>query len=102
MSNIGTGGSGSWFIRRVLPVVVRRLGPILEDKERMEVALRATDVEWVAVRMPAIAKGPVKPVRTITDGRGLGLSVTAASAAPFLLARTHGPEFLRQTPSLSN
>lgn len=102
MSNIRTGGSGSWFVRRVLPVVVRRLGPILEDKERMEAALRASDVEWVAVRMAAIKKGPVKPVRTSADGRGLGLSVTAASAAAFLVARTHGPAFLRETPSLSH
>lgn len=102
MSNIGTGGSGSWLVRRVLPVVVRRIRPILEDKERMEAALRASDVEWVAVRMAAITKGPVKPVRTSADGRGLGMSVTAASAAAFLLARTQGPEFLRETPSLSN
>jgi hypothetical protein len=52
--------------------------------------------------MAAITNGSVKPVRTSADGRGLGLSVTAASAAAFLLARTEGPEFLRQTPSLSN
>ena len=102
MSNMGTGDSGSWLVRRVVPVVVRRLRPILEDKERMEAALRASDVEWVAVRMAAITKGPAKPVRTSADGRGLGLSVTAASAAAFLLARTQGPEFLRETPSLSN
>ena len=44
----------------------------------------------------------VKPVRTSADGRGLGLTLTAASAAAFLLARAHGPEFLRETPSLSN
>lgn len=102
MSNIGTGGSGSWFVRRAIPLVVRRLNPILEDKERMEAALRASDVEWVAVRMAAIRKGPAKPARTSPDGRGLGLSVTAASAAAFLLARTCGQEFLRETPSLSN
>lgn len=102
MSNIGTGGSGSWFVRRGLLALVRRLRPILEDKERMEGALRASDVEWVAVRMAAITKGPAKPVRTSANGRGLGLSVTAASAAAFLLARTQGPEFLRETPSISN
>ena len=102
MSNIGTGGSGSWLVRRLVPLVVRRLKPILADKERMEAALRASAVEWVAVRMAAITKGPVKPVRTSADGRGLGLTLTAASAAAFLLARAHGPEFLRETPSLSN
>lgn len=103
MSNLGTGGSGPWwFMRLLVPLVARKLLPLVDDKERMEAALRASRVEWVAVRLVAIRPGPAKPVRTSPDGRGLGMTVTDASVAEFLLDRVEGPAFLRETPSLSN
>jgi nucleoside-diphosphate-sugar epimerase len=102
MSNVGTSGSGSWLVRVVLPLVFRWLRPILDDKLRMESALRASPVEWVAVRLVGIKQGPAKPVRVTADGKGLGLTITASSIAEFLLARTTGAEFVRQTPSISN
>lgn len=103
MSNIGAGGSGTWLATRVvIPVFLRWLQPILEDKDRMEAALRASAIDWVSVRLPMIVDGPVRPVRVSADGRGLGLSITAASAAEFLLAQVSDDGFLRQTPSISN
>jgi nucleoside-diphosphate-sugar epimerase len=37
MSNVGAGGSGSWFANRfVIPLFLRWLLPIIEDKNRME------------------------------------------------------------------
>ncbi|MBK8251758.1 MAG: NAD(P)H-binding protein [Polyangiaceae bacterium] len=103
MSNVGTGGSGPWLLNRVVvPLFLRWLMPIVDDKERMESALKASSVEWIAVRLVAITEGAAKPVRTTQDGRGLGFTITASSAAEFLLARATGAEFLRQTPSISN
>jgi uncharacterized protein YbjT (DUF2867 family) len=103
MSNIGAGGSGTWLARHiVVPVFLRWLQPILDDKDRMEAALRASTVDWVSVRLPMIVEGPAKLVRVSADGRGLGLSITAATAAEFLLAQVSGDGFLRQTPSISN
>ncbi|MFO0554350.1 MAG: NAD(P)H-binding protein [Polyangiaceae bacterium] len=103
MSNVGTGGSGPWLLNRiVVPLFFRWLRPIVDDKERMERALRDSSLEWIAVRLVGITEGPAKPIRTTADGKGLGLTITAASIAEFLLARATGPEFLRQTPSISN
>lgn len=103
MSNVGAGGSGTWFANRiVIPLFLRWLSPILEDKDRMEAALRTSSVEWVSVRLPNIVEGPERPIRVSHDGRGIGLSITAASTARFLLARATGSEFLRATPSVSN
>lgn len=103
MSNVGAGGSGLWLVNRVLvPIFLRWLQPILDDKDRMESALRASPVEWISVRLVGIAEGPAKPIRTSEDGKGLSFTITASSIAEFLLARTTGPEFLRQTPSISN
>ena len=103
MSNVGTDGSGHWLVNRVVvPVFFRWLRPIVEDKERPEAALRASSIEWVAVRLVGITEGPAKSVRATADGRGLGFTITAASVADFLLARATGREFLGQTPSISN
>ncbi len=103
MSNVGASGSGPWLVNRVVvPVFLRWLRPIIDDKERMESALRASALEWVAVRIVGITEGAAKPVRTTEDGKGLGLTITAPSVTEFLLARATGPDFLRQTPSISN
>lgn len=103
MSNVGAGGSGTWVANRiVIPLFVRWLRPILEDKDRMEAALRESDLAWVSVRLPNIIEGPEKPLRVSDDGRGIGLSITATSAARFLLACASAPDFVRATPSISN
>jgi len=103
MSNVGAGGSGTWFASRiVIPLFLRWLQPIIEDKDRMEAALAASSVEWVSVRLPNIVDGPDKPLRTSKDGRGIGLSITAASTARFLLEQVTSSEWVRSAPSISN
>lgn len=103
MSNVGAGGSGTWFANRiVIPLFLRWLVPIIEDKNRMESALRASPVEWVSVRFPNIVSGADKPIRVSTDGRGIGLSITAESAASFLLEQASSAQHLRSAPSISN
>ena len=52
MSNVGAGGSGTWFANRlIIPLFLRWLIPIIEDKNRMEAALRASPVEWISVQI---------------------------------------------------
>lgn len=103
MSNVGAGGSGTWIANRVvIPLFLRWLVPIIVDKNRMEATLRASSVEWVSVRLPNIVDGPVKPLRVSLDGRRLGLSITAESAARFLLAQVSSDEHLRLAPCISN
>ena len=103
MSNVGAGGSGTWFANRIIiPLFLRWLLPIIADKDRMESALRASAVDWISVRLPAIVAGPAKPLRVSATGRGIGLTITAASTAGFLLAQVNAAEFIRSTPSISN
>lgn len=103
MSNVGAGGSGTWFANRiVIPLFLRWLQPIIEDKDRMEAALGASSVEWVSVRLPNIVEGPDRPVRVSTDGRRLGLSITASTTARFLLEQVTSSEWVCSAPSISN
>ena len=103
MSNVGAGGSGTWFANKIIiPLFLRWLLPIIEDKNRMEAALRQSALDWVSVRLPNIVDGPIKPLRVSLDGRRIGLTITAASVAQFLLAQTTSVEFVCSTPSISN
>lgn len=103
MSNVGAGGSGAWFANRiVIPLFLPWLIPIIEDKNRMESTLRASSVEWISVRLPNITDGPEKPLRMSVDGRGIGLSITAASAARFLLEQVLSPAYVDKAPCISN
>jgi putative NADH-flavin reductase len=103
MSNIGAGGSSTWFANRlVIPVFLRWLQPIIEDKDRMEASLHESGLEWISVRLPSIVDGPKKAIRHSLNGRSLSLSITAASAADFLIEQTRSIAFLHSAPSISN
>jgi uncharacterized protein YbjT (DUF2867 family) len=103
MSNVGAGNSGTWFYNRVvLPVFLRWLKPIIEDKNRMEAVLKSSSVDWVSVRLPNIVSGPSKRIRSSQDGKGIGISITAESTAEFLLQQVSENIWLRRTPSISN
>jgi uncharacterized protein YbjT (DUF2867 family) len=103
LSNIGAGGSGTWFANRiVIPVFLRWLIPLIQDKDRMEARLLESATAWTSVRLPNIVPGAPKPIRTSEDGRGLSLSITTASTAAFVLDQIESSTFLRQTPSISN
>ncbi len=103
MSNVGAGGSGTWFANRiVIPLFLRWLIPIIEDKNRMEAMLARSKVQWVSVRLPNIVEGPEKPIRVSSDGRGIGLSITANSVAGFLLEQVASSRFVYSTPSIGN
>lgn len=103
MSNVGAGGSGGWFYNRVvLPVFLRWLKPIIQDKNRMESLLKASDSDWISVRLPNIVSGPPRQVRISADGKRVGISITAESVATFLLQQTTDNSWLRKTLSISN
>jgi hypothetical protein len=103
MSNVGAEGSGGWFYNRVvLPVFLRWLKPIIQDKNRMESLLKASDSDWISVRLPNIVSGPPRQVRISGDGKRVGISITAESVATFLLQQTTDNSWLRKTPSISN
>jgi uncharacterized protein YbjT (DUF2867 family) len=103
MSNVGAGGSGPWLYRRiVLPIFLPWLRPIIADKDRMEELLRANNLEWISIRLPNIVDGPSRPIRASADGSGVGLSITAASVAAFLVDQVGSSEWVGKTPSISN
>ena len=103
MSNVGAGGSETWFYNRVVvPVFLRWLKPIIEDKDRMEGFLKESGLDWTSVRLPNIVAGPAREVRASESGKGIGISITAASTAAFLLEQISDNQWVQKSPSISN
>lgn len=103
MSNLGAGGSGTWFANKlIIPLFFRWLQPLIEDKNRMEAHLEESTLEWVALRLPNIVEGAAKPVRESEHGRDLSLSITTDSVASYMLTQAAAPSIQYRTPAISN
>lgn len=102
VSNTGVQGSGG-FIVRALPFFVSWLRPIVDDKEQMEAALRASSTRWTAVRMPGLAdRKPKGKPRFSSNGRGLGLTVSLENAADVLILLAGSDQYIREAVSISD
>lgn len=107
MSNIGAGNSVAfqpWFFTNlILPVFMKWLKVIIEDKNRMEAIIMNSELNWTIVRCPNIVDKPAKGTVTATlDGKDLKLSVTLTDMAAFIVNQIRSSSFSRQAPCLSN
>ncbi len=103
MSNVGAGGSGKWLVNKVIvPLFLRWLVPLVEDKDRMEAHLEGSSADWVAARFPNIVEGAAKDVRQDEDGRSISLSITTDSVARYLADQVVASKISARTPSVSN
>lgn len=106
MSNVGAGDSWQslpWLFRRVvLPVFMRWLVAILDDKNRMEPVVMQSGLDWTLVRFPAIVDGPrTGRTRVSFDGRDLGYRISTQDAAAFLLDQLEDRAYVGRAPSVS-
>ncbi|MBL9046593.1 MAG: NAD(P)H-binding protein [Tabrizicola sp.] len=103
-SNIGVPGSGAYFTRFVLvPLIARKLIPIIASKVEMETILRQSDADWTAVRLAALTEKPAKGRLKVSEtGKGPGMFLTTADAASFVLDIIENRQFLRQAVAIAN
>ena len=93
-------GLADRFIKLALLLLSRH---VYEDMRRTTEVVRASGLDWTVVRFPMLADGaPKGSVRSGYVGGGLGVRVTRADAAKFLLEQLHSPEYLRAAPMISN
>jgi nucleoside-diphosphate-sugar epimerase len=112
LSNVGAGSSanqGAWVYRHVLrPVLLatflRWLAPIIADKSRMEELIIAAAPDYTIIRLPNVVdRPPVERLRLSSGRAAVGLSITRADLASFVVAATRGITGLSRTAvSLSN
>lgn len=105
VSNVGVGDSANalpWIMRRVLlPWLAPFLLRVMADKEQMEKIIRDSGLDWTIVRLNGILKGPAKGKLRVAEGK-VGLFITAADAADFLVQQVDQELYLGRAPSVSN
>lgn len=107
MSNVGAGDSLAetplLFRKVLLPTFFRWLVPILEDKNRMEPLVTASQLDWTLVRLPAIVDRPARGKRRVAASpRGVGFRITAADTAELLVDQLSDPTWVRRAMCASN
>lgn len=103
-SNIGVPGSGALLFRWVLvPLFARKLLPILDAKIKMEAILRASNLDWTAVRLAALNEKPARnKLKVSPQGRTTGYTITTADAAAFMLDIIEKKQFAAKAVAISN
>lgn len=107
MSNVGAGDSAAsqpWIFKAIiLPLFLKWLLPIIEDKNRMEEFIENSQLNWTNVRFPNITEKAKKGTfRVSKDGKSIGFSITNHDAASFLVSQLESSEFYQKSPSVSN
>ena len=107
MSNVGAGDSLAFqpwiFTKIVLPIFMKWLKVIIDDKNRMEPIIMNSQLNWTMVRCPNIVDEPSKGnCHATLDGKGLKLSITLDDMAKFFVQQLSDNNFLKQPPSISN
>jgi len=97
---------GDGFIIRYLadPIVKRALREHYADLARMEDVLRASDLDWTAVRPPRLTGKPVTGRYRTAYGQNIrrGVFVSRADVAHYMLSALDNPETFRRTVGIAN
>ena len=92
-------GHGGWlFDNLAVPLYLKN---VLEDKNRQEDVITASDLEWTIVRPPMLSNNaPVGAYRVITDGDEVVTSIARADVAGFMLAQLDNRAYIHKTPRI--
>jgi putative NADH-flavin reductase len=80
------------------------IGKRVEDKDRQEELLRASDLDWVLVRPPLLTNGARRGRYLVGADIPIKLfsSVSRADVAEFMLKQLTDDTYLRQAPTITN
>jgi uncharacterized protein YbjT (DUF2867 family) len=104
ITGLGAGdsrGHGGFFFDRVfLPLMLRK---VYEDKDRQEVAIRASNLDWTIVRPTVLNDKPARGgVKALTDLSGVrGGSIARADVAEFVVQQLTEETWLRKAPLIT-
>jgi putative NADH-flavin reductase len=97
---------GDGFIIKYLadPIVKRALREHYADLARMEDVLRASDLDWTAIRPPRLTDKPATGRYRTAYGQNLrrGVFVSRADVARYMLSILDQPETFRRTVGIAN
>jgi putative NADH-flavin reductase len=105
MSNVGTVASKSpWYFRKIImPLFLRKLIPIIKDKERLDKIVKKSNLDYTIVYFHKIKNSKeLKKIKTSTEGKGIGFSISVIDCAKFLISQIDDSRFIKKSLSASN
>ncbi|HZQ06479.1 MAG TPA: SDR family oxidoreductase [Anaerolineae bacterium] len=76
---------------------------VYEDMKRVVDLVRASNLDWTIVRVPMLTDAPkTGQVQVGYVGKGMGLRITRADMADFILKQVRERQFVGQAPAISN
>lgn len=88
------------LINMLLKLVSRN---VYEDMVKAVQLVRQSDVDWTVVRAPMLTDDPkTSRVNVAWVGKGLGMRLSRADFAGFLLQQLEDDQYLREAPAISN
>jgi putative NADH-flavin reductase len=107
MSNVGAGNSmaflPAFFTKIILPLTMKWLQAIIEDKNRMEPIIMNSRLDWTIARCPNILDKKARNTCHVSlDGKGLKWSITLPDMAEWMVGQLTDRTYIRQAPCISN
>lgn len=108
ISVIGAGDSWRFlpwiYSAFILPVFQKWFVPIIDDKNRMEKEIEASNLDWTIIRCTTVKDAPATGHVTVAldNGKRLKFHITAADMARFFVDQLTSGKYLRKCPTISN
>jgi len=105
VTGIGAGDSknhgGFVYDKIIFPLLLKS---VYEDKDRQEKIIKASDTDWIIVRPAALTNGPeIGKYKVHAELTGITAGkISRADVAHFIVNQFVKPEYLTQTPLLTN
>jgi putative NADH-flavin reductase len=88
------------FINILLKIMARY---VYEDMKQVVDLVRASDVDWVIVRVPMLTDAPATgSIKIGYVGKGMGSRISRADMAAFILKQLDDNTYLHHAPAISN
>lgn len=92
------------FVDKLINLLLRLFSRhVYEDMRRTVQTVRDSDRRWTIVRVPMLSDDPATgEVKAAYVGKGMGMRLTRADMASFMLDQLESDAFLHQAPAISN
>jgi putative NADH-flavin reductase len=103
-AGIGDPNDAPTLVDKLFGTLIRLAAPqAYADTMNTAASVRSSDLEWVIVRVPMLTDDPAKGnVRVGYLGKGVGVRLSRADMAKFMLDEVSASKYPRQAPVISN
>lgn len=103
-AGVGDPQDAPGLMNKVINVLLKLFSRhVYEDMKRTVEAVRASDRQWTVVRVPMLTDDPpTGEVKAAYVGKGMGMRISRADMASFMLDQLESDEYVYKAPAISN